>query len=51
MKLKASEIIKQSCCGQMLPVGCDKWKLARMVEELENEIAELKKQIDNIKER
>lgn len=34
-KLKASEIIEQSCCGQGLPIGCDKWKLAKMVEELE----------------
>lgn len=43
--MKASEIIEQSCCGQGLIIGCDKWKLAKMVEQLENEILELKKQI------
>jgi len=42
---KASEIIKQSCCGNLLSV--DKAKLVKQVEDLEIENAFLKNQLKN----
>lgn len=43
--MKASEIIKQSCCGNLLSV--DKEKLIEMVKALEDENILLKNQLDN----
>lgn len=44
-ELKVSDIIEISCCGQGLPIGYSKFKLADMVRELEYEIKELKLRI------
>jgi len=43
--IKASEIIKNSCCGNLLSV--DKDKLIEMVEKLEDENVLLQNQLDN----
>lgn len=44
-KLKASEIIKNSCCGQLLDVPV--FELVKQVETLENEKAFLELQLKN----
>ncbi len=43
--MKASKIIKDSCCGNFINVG--KAELVRMVEELESKIVILENQLDN----
>lgn len=36
-KLKASQIIDESCCGQGLPIDCTKPKLVEKVKKLERD--------------
>lgn len=43
--IKPSEIIKKSCCGQLLDIPvCD---LVKMVEDLENQVVLLNHQLNN----
>ena len=43
---KVSSIIKDSCCGQGLPIGCSQFKLAAMVSDLEEEVVRLKNELE-----
>lgn len=42
----ASEIIRESCCGQMLPIDVPKHVLAKKVEDLENQVVFLDHQLN-----
>lgn len=45
--MKASETIKSLCCGQGLPLDCNKLELAKKVATMENEIVLLNNQLKN----